>query len=102
MRSRLASVFTIVALLGGTGGAIALGQSGSPAGTQHGAATAQYKPSKKKCRKGFHRVGNKCVKNGRKSKAGVRGQNNSRSRQNNSANNGTSKPGSRSGPGFTG
>lgn len=102
MRSRVASVLTVVALVGGTGVAIATGENGSAVHGQGGAATAQYKPTKKKCPKGFHRVGSKCVKNGNKSKAGVRGQNNSRSRKNSSANKGTSRARTNTGPGFTG
>jgi hypothetical protein len=42
MKSRFATVFTLVALLGGTGGAIAIGSSGSSGGPEGGAANAQY------------------------------------------------------------
>jgi hypothetical protein len=42
MKSRFATVFTLAALVGGTGGAIAIGSSGSAAGPQGGAASAQY------------------------------------------------------------
>ncbi|HTX30143.1 MAG TPA: hypothetical protein VMD09_02095 [Solirubrobacteraceae bacterium] len=42
MKSRFATVFTLVALVGGTGGAIAIGASGSANGPQGGAASAQY------------------------------------------------------------
>lgn len=45
MRSRFATAFTLVALVGGTGGAIAVGAGGSHNSSQ-GAATAQYKPGK--------------------------------------------------------
>ena len=88
MKERLATVATIFALVGGTGGAIAIGASGSH-GASRGAASAQYNNGKKKCKKGFHPSHGKCVKNGNKSKAGVRGQSNSRSRKNSSANKGT-------------
>jgi hypothetical protein len=46
MRSRIATIVTMLALVTGTGGAIALGQRGSSAPGQGGAATAQYKPGK--------------------------------------------------------
>jgi hypothetical protein len=103
VKERIATVATIFALVGGTGGAIAIGASGLHGGSQGGAATAQYNSKKTKCRKGTHRVRNKCVKNGRKSKAGVRGQNNSRSRKH-SANKGATRSPTASGrtPGFTG
>lgn len=58
MRSRLATAVTIVGLLAGTGGAIALGE-GSSAGGQGGAATAQYKPGKG-CGKKHSHTGKKC------------------------------------------
>jgi hypothetical protein len=45
MRSRIATIVTMLALVAGTGGAIALGQGGS-SGAQGGASTAQYKPGK--------------------------------------------------------
>ncbi len=45
MRSRLASLFTVVALVGGTGGAIAVASQGSHA-PNIGAASGQYKPGK--------------------------------------------------------
>ncbi|HLY49003.1 MAG TPA: hypothetical protein VKR21_07390 [Solirubrobacteraceae bacterium] len=44
MRSRIASLLTVAALLGGTGGAIAVAnQGGTP---NHGAASGEYKPGK--------------------------------------------------------
>jgi hypothetical protein len=46
MRSRIATVFTVLALLGGTGGAIALAGQGSSGGPAGGAASGQYKPGK--------------------------------------------------------
>jgi hypothetical protein len=46
MRSRIATIVTMLALVAGTGGAIALGQGGSGGSSQGGAATAQYKPGK--------------------------------------------------------
>ncbi len=47
MRSRLATVFTAVALVAGTGGAIAIGASGSHGGPLGGAASGQYCNGKK-------------------------------------------------------
>jgi hypothetical protein len=46
MRSRIAAVLTMLALVAGTGGAIALGQGGSGGSAQAGAASGQYKPGK--------------------------------------------------------
>lgn len=46
MKSRFATAFTLFALLGGTGGAIAVGASGSSSSSQGGAASGQYKPGK--------------------------------------------------------
>jgi hypothetical protein len=44
MRSRIASFLTVAALVGGTGGAIAVAnQGGTP---NHGAASGEYKPGK--------------------------------------------------------
>jgi hypothetical protein len=44
MRSRIASLLTVAALVGGTGGAIAAAtQGGTP---NHGAASGEYKPGK--------------------------------------------------------
>jgi hypothetical protein len=61
MRSRLATGATLLVLLAGTGGAIALGEAGSSAGGQGGAATAQYKPGKG-CGKGHAPRHKKCPK----------------------------------------
>jgi hypothetical protein len=46
MKSRIATVFTMVLLVAGTGGAIAIGAAGSSGGPQGGAASAQYCNSK--------------------------------------------------------
>jgi hypothetical protein len=42
MKSRVATVSTLVALLGGAGGAIAVGETGASGGPQGGAASGQY------------------------------------------------------------
>jgi hypothetical protein len=44
MKSRLATMFTLLALVGGTGGAMAVAGSGNS--SSHGAASAEYKPGK--------------------------------------------------------
>jgi hypothetical protein len=46
MKSRIATVLTIVGLAGGTGGALAVAAAGGHAGGNGGAADAQYKPGK--------------------------------------------------------
>lgn len=46
MRSRLASLFTVAALIGGTGGAIAVAGQGSSHGENGGAAHGQYNNGK--------------------------------------------------------
>jgi hypothetical protein len=46
MRSRIATVLTVLALGGGTGGAIAIAHSGSSGGPGGGAASGQYRPGK--------------------------------------------------------
>lgn len=61
MRSRLATYATMLLLVAGTGGAIALGESGSSGTGQGGAATAQYKPGKG-CGKGHAPRHKKCPK----------------------------------------
>jgi hypothetical protein len=61
MRSRIATGATIVLLLAGTGGAIAIGEGGSAGAGQGGAATAQYKPGKG-CGKGHAPRHKKCPK----------------------------------------
>lgn len=66
MKSRLATGLTLLALVGGSGGALAIGSSGGAGLTKDtSAAKSQYTPGKKvvKCKKGFHKVKNKCVKN---------------------------------------
>lgn len=73
MKERLATTATIFALVGGTGGAIAVGASSSHGGPHGGAAAGQYNSKTLKCKKHTHRVGNHCVKNASKSKAGVKG-----------------------------
>lgn len=42
MKSRLATIFTAAALVGGTGGAVAIGNSASHGGSNRGAASGQY------------------------------------------------------------
>jgi hypothetical protein len=42
MRSRILTIFTTLALVGGTGGAIAVGETGSHAGPNGGAASGEY------------------------------------------------------------
>jgi hypothetical protein len=46
MKSRIATVFTVLALAGGTGGAIAIAHSDSSGGPHGGAANGQYRPGK--------------------------------------------------------
>jgi outer membrane biosynthesis protein TonB len=46
MRSRIAAVLTVGALLMGTGGAVAVGQSASTGGPLGGAASGQYRHGK--------------------------------------------------------
>jgi hypothetical protein len=46
MKSRIATVLTIVGLAGGTGGALAVAAAGGHPGGSGGAADAQYKPGK--------------------------------------------------------
>jgi hypothetical protein len=43
MKARLATTFTLLALVGGTGGALAVAGSGG-SGTNHSAAASQYHP----------------------------------------------------------
>ena len=58
MRSRVAAILTVGALLAGTGGAIAVGQSGSSGGPLGGAASGQYCGGKNhKCPKPKHNCG---------------------------------------------
>jgi len=64
MKSRLATILTLVALVGGSGGALAVAGGGSGGVSPHAsAATSQYTPTKKKCKKGTHKVKGRCVKN---------------------------------------
>lgn len=67
MKSRLATGLTLLALVGGSGGALAIGRSGGAglARERGNAATSQYTSGKKavKCKKGSHKVKNRCVKN---------------------------------------
>ena len=60
MKSRLATLFSLVALVGGTGGAIAVGESGSHAGPTGGAVAAQYKPGKGCGKPSQHQESAKC------------------------------------------
>lgn len=64
MKQRLATGVTLLALVGGSGGALAVA-GGSSGGSQgrSSAAASQYTPSKKKCKKGSHKVSNRCVRN---------------------------------------
>ena len=59
MRSRIASIATVLLLLGATGGAIALGSSTS-GGPAHSAAVGQYKRGKGCGKPGQHSRGNEC------------------------------------------
>ena len=55
-----------MALIGGSGGAVAIGATGGAAvRSKQKAAQSQYTPGKKtvKCKKGFHKVKNRCVRN---------------------------------------
>lgn len=66
MKSRMATGLTLLALIGGSGGAVAIGTTGGAAiSSKQKAAQSQYTPGKKtvKCRKGFHKVQNRCVRN---------------------------------------
>jgi hypothetical protein len=65
MKSRLATGLTLFALVAGSGGALAIGSSGGGHAVKKNAATSQYTPGKKsvKCRKGFHKVKNRCMRN---------------------------------------
>jgi hypothetical protein len=54
MRSRVAAIITGLALIVGTGGAIALGESGSASSVHGGAANGQYKPGKTCTKKNKH------------------------------------------------
>jgi hypothetical protein len=66
MKSRMATVLTLFALVGGSGGALAVaGNSGGAASKHANSAQSQYSPGKHRvtCRKGFHKVGNRCVRN---------------------------------------
>lgn len=46
MKARITTILTTALLVAGTGGAIALGESGSHSSPQGGAASGQYKPGK--------------------------------------------------------
>jgi hypothetical protein len=46
MRSRLATIVTIIGLVGGTSGAVAVGSQGGGDGNGHGADHGQYRPGK--------------------------------------------------------
>jgi hypothetical protein len=66
MKSRLATGVTLLALIGGSGGAVAIGTTGGASvASKQKAAQSQYTPGKKtvKCHKGFHKVKNRCVRN---------------------------------------
>ncbi len=63
MRSRIATVFTVLVLIGGTGGALALAGQDSSGGPVGGAASGQYKPGKGCGDKNHHHKKNgKCKK----------------------------------------
>ena len=67
MRSRIATVFTVLVLIAGTGGALALAGQGSSGGPAGGAATAQYKPGKGCGDKNHqHQKNGKCKKHKKK------------------------------------
>lgn len=57
MKSRIATVFTVLALAGGTGGAIAIAHSDSSGGPRGGAASGEYKPGKGCGDKNHHHTG---------------------------------------------
>lgn len=46
MKSRIATILTILGLAGGTGGALAIAAGGGPSGGTAGAASGEYKPGK--------------------------------------------------------
>jgi hypothetical protein len=55
MKSRIAAILTVIGLMGGTGGAIAIASiSGSSPGSGNGAASGQYCPQMRNCRPGHH------------------------------------------------
>src|ERR1700760_4744006 len=62
MKSRIATIFTMVLLLAGTGGAIALGTTTSSGGAQGGAACGQYNPGHQKNGKPCKRQNHNCGK----------------------------------------
>ena len=57
MKSRIATIFTVLALAGGTGGAIAIAHSDSSGGPRGGAASGEYKPGKGCGDKNHHHTG---------------------------------------------
>lgn len=46
MKSRIATIFTILGLVGGTGGALAVAGGNHGHGPHHGASDGQYRPGK--------------------------------------------------------
>ena len=46
MKSRIATILTVIGLAGGTGGALALAASSGQSDSNSGAANGQYKPGK--------------------------------------------------------
>ena|SRR5579864_4689314 len=94
MKSRIASVLTVVALLAGTGGAIAVGNTGSSGSAQGGAASGQYCNGKDsnpgKCKghhKHHHGEGNK-GKHGEKGQHGNKGEHGNKGQHGNQGNKG--------------
>jgi hypothetical protein len=62
MKSRIATVLTVLGLVGGTGGALALAGTGSSGGPHGGAASGQYRPGKGCGDKNHHHSGSGCPK----------------------------------------
>jgi hypothetical protein len=46
MKSRIATIMTVLGLAGATGGALAIAHGGGPPGGSPGAASGEYKPGK--------------------------------------------------------
>jgi len=70
MKSKLATIGTLLALIGGTGGAIAVGSNSNGNGYGSSAATAQYVPGKH-CKHG--KKHGHCIKAHKKSRRHLKG-----------------------------
>src|SRR5881398_1288220 len=57
MKSRITALFTLVALVGGTGGALAIASANSGGNSQNNAANSQYRPGKGCGDKNHHHTG---------------------------------------------